>query len=684
MAEGGQASDRKLKDLEVYAPVPINSAKSLVGPNLAARQALYKTSIDDPAAFWGSVASRDFYWQQPFSTVRQFNFDTSKGPIDQKWFEGGVTNVCYNAVDRHLETHRDRIAFFWEGNEVGENAQMTYGQLYDEVVVFSSVLRSLGVTKGSRVSLYLPMILLGPIAMLSCARIGAVCSVVFGGFSAASLASRLIDSSSTVLVTAESTMRGDKLIPLKSIVDEALASCEAQGLKVKTIVYERHSRAKVPMVAGRDEWYKDLADKTISAGKLDARVEWVQAEDPLFMLYTSGSTGKPKGVVHTTAGYMVYAATTFKYTFDYHLNDVYFCTADIGWITGHTYITYGPLLNAATSVIFEGVPNYPNPSRWWEIVDRFKVTQFYTAPTAIRALMKFGSGPVKTTKRSTIRVLGSVGEPINREAWKWYYDVVGEGRADIVDTWWQTETGGIMITPLPGNTPQKPGSATLPFFGIVPVLLDPKTNTEIEGVGEGLLMIKYPWPGMARTIYGDHKRYEQVYFPINKYYMTGDGARRDEDGYFWLTGRVDDVVNVSGHRLGTSEIESAINSNPNVVESAVVGIPHELKGEAIYAYVTFKPEVKLTQAVIDAVKATVRKEIGPLAVPDAVHPAPGLPKTRSGKIMRRILRKIAVNALDDLGDITTLADPNVVTELIELKKEWVDKKSKKKGTKAKL
>ena len=466
-------------------------------------------------------------------------------------------------------------------------------------------------------------------------------------------------------------MRADKPIHLKKIVDEALAECEAQGLVVKTIVYERHGRENVPMKPGRDVWYQDVVGAVTTA---DHSVEWVESEDPLFMLYTSGSTGKPKGLVHTTGGYMVFAATTFRFTFDYHPNDVFFCTADIGWITGHSYVTYGPLLNAATSMIFEGVPTYPSASRWWDIVDKYKVTQFYTAPTAIRSLMKFGDDAVKRTKRTTLRVLGSVGEPINREAWKWYYEVVGEKRADICDTWWQTETGGHMITPLPGNTPMKPGSATLPFFGIVPTLLNPATNEEVVGAGEGLLMIKAPWPGQARTIYGDHERYEQVYFPpISPFYMTGDGARRDEDGYYWLTGRVDDVVNVSGHRLGTSEIECAINTNPHVVESAVVGVPHDIKGEGIYAYVTFKPEVEISQKIIDSVRATVRSVIGPLASPDAVHPAHGLPKTRSGKIMRRILRKIAVDALDELGDVSTLADPHVVDELIALKKQWVKK-----------
>lgn len=422
------------------------------------------------------------------------------------------------------------------------------------------------------------------------------------------------------------------------------------------------------MVEGRDTWY---ADALAAVTEIDRSVEWVDAEHPLFLLYTSGSTGKPKGLEHTTGGYMVYAGTTFSTTFDYHPEDIFFCTGDIGWITGHTYVTWGPLLSAATSVLFEGVPTHPTPSRWWDIVDKFKVTQFYTAPTAIRALMKCGEAVVKKTSRATLRVLGSVGEPINVEAWQWYYNVVGEGRADIVDTWWQTETGGHMITPLPGNTPMKPGSATLPFFGVQPVLLDSQTSTEIEGVAEGLLVIKHTWPGQARTIYGDHARLEQTYFPINGYYLTSDGARRDADGYYWLTGRVDDVLNVSGHRLGTSEIECAINTNPNVVESAVVGIPHDIKGEGIYAYVIFKEGVEVTQKVIDSVRATVRNEIGAIASPDAIQPAHGLPKTRSGKIMRRILRKIAAGLLDELGDVSTLADPHVVDDLVALKKQWV-------------
>ena len=663
-------SHRQDRESDLYEPNADNSAKSLVGRDLAARQAKYDESVKDPAAFWGSVA-KGFHWETPFSQVSWHNFDRSAGPIAQKWFDGGKTNMCYNCLDRHLPQHENQVAFYWEGNEVGEYSSITYGQLFTEVTRLATALRSLGVTKGSRVSLYLPMITIAPIAMLAVARIGAVCSVVFGGFSAQALASRLLDSATCVLITAEGTMRADKPIHLKKIVDEALAECEAQGLVVKTIVYERHGRENVPMKPGRDVWYQDVVGAVTTA---DHSVEWVESEDPLFMLYTSGSTGKPKGLVHTTGGYMVFAATTFRFTFDYHPNDVFFCTADIGWITGHSYVTYGPLLNAATSIIFEGVPTYPSASRWWDIVDKYKVTQFYTAPTAIRSLMKFGDDAVKRTKRTTLRVLGSVGEPINREAWKWYYEVVGEKRADICDTWWQTETGGHMITPLPGNTPMKPGSATLPFFGIVPTLLNPATNEEVVGAGEGLLMIKAPWPGQARTIYGDHERYEQVYFPpISPFYMTGDGARRDEDGYYWLTGRVDDVVNVSGHRLGTSEIECAINTNPHVVESAVVGVPHDIKGEGIYAYVTFKPEVEISQKIIDSVRATVRSVIGPLASPDAVHPAHGLPKTRSGKIMRRILRKIAVDALDELGDVSTLADPHVVDELIALKKQWVKK-----------
>lgn len=661
---------REKREQDLYQPAESARAASLVGGSLEARMKMYNDSIADPAGFWAAVA-KDFHWETPWTNVLSYNYKASAGPIHQKWFEGGRTNVCYNCVDRHLKDHGDRVAFFWEGNEVGEHSTMTYKQLHDEVVLLASVLRQkYGIQKGDRVSLYLPMITLAPVAMLAIARIGAVCSVVFGGFSAHALSARLIDSRSKLLITAEGTMRGDKPIKLKEIADHAIADAAKEGVEVKCLVYERHGREGVPMVAGRDEWYQD-AVKHVTR---DDSVEWCDAEDPLFMLYTSGSTGKPKGLLHTTGGYMVYAATTHKYVFDYHLDDVYFCTADIGWITGHSYVTFGPLLNCASSVLFEGLPTYPTASRWWEIVDKYKVTTFYTAPTAIRALMKSGEAPVKKTSRATLRVLGSVGEPINRAAWEWYYHVVGDAHADIVDSWWQTETGGIMITPLPGTTPLKPGSATFPFFGVQPAVVDPQTGAELSGECEGLLCLKYPWPGQARTIYGDHERYQQTYFNIDGFYFSGDGCRRDADGYYWLTGRVDDVINVSGHRLGTGEIECAINTHPAVVESAVVPIPHDIKGEGIYAYVSFKTGVEITAKLLAEIKAVVRTEIGPLATPDAVHPAHGLPKTRSGKIMRRILRKIATGDTSELGDTSTLADPHVVDELIALKAQWVDKK----------
>ena len=661
---------REKREKDLYDPTTQCQKHSLLGGTLEKRLAKYKESVDDPAKFWSEIAEQ-FFWKTKWNKVFEYNFNINNGPIFQKWFEGGTTNMCYNCLDRHLPEHKDRVAFYWEGNEVGEAQKWTYGQIYDEVTKLAAVLKTeYGIKKGDAVSLYLPMITLGPVAMLALARIGAVCSVVFGGFSAQSLAARLVDSKSKVLITADGVFRGDKPIKLKEISDQALAECAKEGVDCKCLVYERHGREGVPMTEGRDKWYQDLMAKATK----DESIEWVESEDPLFMLYTSGSTGKPKGLLHTTAGYMIYAATTLKYSFDYHLEDVYFCTADIGWITGHTYVTYGPMLNCATSVLFEGLPTYPTPSRWWEICDKYKVNSFYTAPTAIRALMKSGETAVNKTSRASLRVLGTVGEPINIAAWDWYYNVVGNGRCDIIDTWWQTETGGHMITPLPGTTPLKPGSATIPFFGIQPAVLDPHNdNKEVEGnsVAEGLLCIKHPWPGQARTIFGDHERYQQVYFSYPGYYFSGDGCRRDKDGYYWLTGRVDDVLNVSGHRLGTSEIECAINTHPAVVESAVVGMPHDIKGEGIYAYVCFKEGVIVSKELLAGIKTTVRSVIGPLATPDVIHPASGLPKTRSGKIMRRILRKIAVNetSADALGDISTLADPGVVQELIQSRPE---------------
>ena len=641
--------------------------------NADTRAALYKRSVENPSHFWSDIADQ-FVWRTKWDRDNAIdaNFHKSKGPIKNKWFSGGTTNVSFNCLDRHIAAGRGaQVAYHWEGNEVGEQIDCTYSDLHRQVVDMANVLRlQYGVKKGDVVALYLPVILTGPVAMLAIARLGAICNVIFGGFSSHALASRLIDCGSKVLITADHTMRGDKVIQLKAVADAAVAEAAKNGMDVKMLVYERHERKGVHMEEGRDVWIADaIAKLPAEAGD---HVEWVEAEDPLFILYTSGSTGKPKGLVHSSGGYMVYAATTFKHVFDYRPGDVYFCTADIGWITGHTYVVFGPLLTGATSVIYEGLPVHPTPSRWWDIVAKYKVNQFYTAPTAIRSLMKCGTGPVKGADRSSLRVLGSVGEPINRAAWEWYYDVVGDRQCDICDSWWQTETGGIMITPLAGTTPMKPGCASLPFFGVVPAVLDPR-NGELKTsqAADGLLCVAAPWPGMARTIFGDHERYEKTYFEFDGYYFSGDGCHRDEDGFVWLTGRVDDVVNVSGHRLGTSEIECAINAHPSVVESAVVGIPHDVKGEALYAYVCFKNGVEITKKLLDEVKMTIRAEIGPIATPDVIHPAIGLPKTRSGKIMRRILRKIAENKIDELGDVSTLAEPAVVPELIELKSKWV-------------
>eukprot|EP00759_Apiculatamorpha_spiralis_P029340 PhF_6_TR31516/c0_g1_i5/m.46442/K01895/ACSS, acs; acetyl-CoA synthetase len=661
-AEREAAND--IRDNKVYPPVSKNTTLT----SLEQRKELHAKALADRPAFWAEIAKSNFYWEKPFTQVLDYNYDIRKGPIYQTWFKDGTTNVCYNCVDRHLGAHKDQIAFYWEGNDVGEATTITYGQLHTEVCKLATVLRTnYGVKKGDTVAIYLPMVALGPIAMLACARIGATCNVVFGGFSAHALASRIKDAKSTVLITAEGTFRGSKPVHLKKIADEAVADCKTAGIDVRMIVYERHGRDGVPMQEGRDVWYQDV----IASAAADPFVEWVEAEHPLFMLYTSGSTGNPKGLVHSTGGYMVYAATTFKYVFDYKPDhDIYFSTADIGWITGHSYLTFGPLLNRATSILFEGVPTHPTPSRWWEIVDKYKVTQFYTAPTAIRALMKEGDSWVTKTSRSTLRVLGSVGEPINVAAWNWYYQVVGGSKCDIVDTFWQTETGGIMITPLPGCTPLKPGSATLPFFGQAPVVLTAEGQV-IEGPGEGLLVMSAPWPGQARTVHGDHQRYTETYFSTYPgYYVTGDGCRRDADGYYWITGRVDDVLNVSGHRIGTGEVENAINHHPGVVESAVVSVPHDIKGEGIYAYVTFQEGIEITKDLLHAIKTTVRNEIGPIATPDVVQPAPHLPKTRSGKIMRRILRKIAQGIYSDFGDTSTLADPACVDVLIELHKKW--------------
>ncbi len=616
---------------------------------------MYKRSIDDPDGFWTEQAE-NFTWFQRWDKIREFDFH--EGNI--KFYLNGRTNMTYNCLDRQLDTRGDQIALIWEGNDPEDSRKITYKELHEEVCKFANVLKKHGVKKGDRVCLYLQMIPQLPVAMLACARIGAIHSIVFGAFSSDSLKDRINDSECKVLITQDTALRGKKNdIPMKTNADRALNETPS----IETVFVVKRTGNEVPMADGRDLWWEEEMAADDVAG--ECPVEEMDSEDPLFILYTSGSTGKPKGVLHTTGGYMIYASLTHKYVFDYHDGDIYWCTADIGWITGHSYIVYGPLLNGATSVMFEGVPNYPDPSRFWQIVDKYQVNQFYTAPTAIRALMKEGDEWVTKTSRESLRLLGTVGEPINPEAWRWYHEVVGNCKCPIVDTWWQTETGGILITPLPAAIPTKPGSATLPFFGIEPAILDDKGN-ELEGATSGSLVIKAAWPGMMRTVYGHHQRFKDVYFSMYPgYYFTGDGAKRDEDGYYWITGRIDDVINVSGHRMGTAEVESALVAHPAVAEAAVVGYPHEIKGQGIYAYVTLKTGFEYTDELRKELRNHVRKEIGPIATPDVIHWAPGLPKTRSGKIMRRILRKIAANELDQLGDTSTLADPSVVDTLID-------------------
>ena len=626
---------------------------------------MYDRSIADPEGFWAEMAE-EFHWHKKWDQVRDYNFDLNQGPISIRWFIGAQTNMCYNALDRHLEDKGDQVALLWEGNEVGEDDKLTYRELHEQVCKFANVLKDRGVKKGDKVAIYMPMILALPVAMLACTRIGAVHSIVFGGFSADSLADRILDSQGTILITADGVFRGAKPIDLKKVADDAMDKCAEQGLQVKDcIVYQRlGDKLPVKMRDGRDQWWHDL----MADASPECDVEWMDAEDPLYMLYTSGSTGQPKGVLHTVGGYMVYTTLTFKYIFDYHPGDIWWCTADIGWVTGHSYIVYGPLCAGATSLMFEGIPTYPDAGRFWEVVDKHQVTQFYTAPTAIRALMSQGEQWVKKHCRKSLRLLGSVGEPINPEAWKWYYRVVGDERCPVVDTWWQTETGGILITPLPGAGAQRPGSASFPFFGVEPAILD-QEGKELEGVvAGGYLVIKKPWPALMRTIYGDHERFEKTYFERFKgYYLTGDGSRRDANDYYWLTGRIDDVINISGHRIGTAEVESALVAHPIVSEAAVVGFPHEIKGQGIYAYVTLNVGEEYTDALKDELKKQVRKVIGPIATPDVIHWAPALPKTRSGKIMRRILRKIAEGETKEFGDTSTLADPAVVDTLIENK-----------------
>ena len=613
---------------------------------------MYAASIKDPEKFWGEQAKR-IHWMKPFTKVKNTSFD---GDVSIKWFEDGKTNICYNAVDRHLDKRGDQVAIIWEGDEPTDDKKITYKELHAEVCRWANVLKKQGAKKGDRVTIYLPMIPEAAYAMLACARIGAIHSVVFGGFSPDSLAGRIEDCKSNIVVTADEGLRGGRKIPLKANTD---AACDKAG-GVSSVIVVKRTKAAVDMKSGRDVYYDDIA-KSVTA---DCPCEEMNAEDPLFILYTSGSTGKPKGVLHTTGGYSVFTSMTHQYVFDYHDGDIYWCTADVGWVTGHSYIVYGPLQNGAVTLMFEGVPNYPTNARFWEVIDKHKVNIFYTAPTAIRALMQAGDDPVKKTSRKSLRLLGSVGEPINPEAWEWYYRVVGDSRCPIVDTWWQTETGGILITPLPGAIAQKPGSATLPFFGVQPQLVDADGKV-LEGAASGNLCITDSWPGQMRTVYGDHERFVQTYFSTYKgKYFTGDGCRRDEDGYYWITGRVDDVINVSGHRMGTAEVESALVAHPKVSEAAVVGYPHNIKGQGIYAYVTLMAGENGSEELRKELVNWVRKEIGPIASPDLIQFAPGLPKTRSGKIMRRILRKIAEDEYQSLGDTSTLADPAVVDDLV--------------------
>ncbi len=613
---------------------------------------MYASSVKDPDGFWGEQAKAFLTWSKPWGKVLEWDF--KKGLI--RWFEGGKLNACVNCLDRHLEKRGDQTAIIWEGDDPRKDKKITYRQLHAEVSRCANVLKSRGVKKGDRVCIYMPMIPEATVAMLACARIGAVHSVVFGGFSPESLKDRILDSDCRVVITSDEGVRGGKPIPLKANTDTALKACP----NVHTVLVIQHTGGKTGWKDGRDIWYHE----TVGKASAECPAEEMDAEDPLFILYTSGSTGKPKGVLHTTGGYLLFAAITHKYVFDYKDGEVFWCTADVGWVTGQSYIVYGPLINGAISLMFEGIPTYPDAARFWQVIDKHQVNTFYTAPTAIRALMREGDAPVKKTTRKSLRLLGTVGEPINPEAWEWYYQVVGDSRCPVVDTWWQTETGGHMITPLPGATRLKPGSATLPFFGVVPAIVDPEGKV-LEGACEGNLVITRPWPGQMRSVYGDHQRFIDTYFKTYPgMYFSGDGARRDQDGYYWITGRVDDVLNVSGHRLGTAEVESALVLHPAVAEAAVVGFPHDIKGQGIYAYVTLMSGIQPSEELRKELVNQVRKEIGPIASPDAIQWAPSLPKTRSGKIMRRILRKIAANETEALGDTSTLADPGVVQDLI--------------------
>ncbi len=642
-----------MSDSKTYPATAEFTAQANVSSDQYAQ--MYQQSIDDPEGFWSEQAENYISWFKPWDAVSNWSFGED---VYIKWFEGAELNVSYNCLDRHLESRGDQVAIIWEGDDPNEDRKITYAQLHEEVCKFSNVLKSRGVKKGDCVSIYMPMVPEAAVAMLACTRIGAMHSVVFGGFSSDALRDRILDSDCKIVITADQSVRGGSKVPLKANADAAVSECP----HVHTMLVIKRGGEPVEWQEGRDVWYHEA----MAQASADCEPEVMGAEDPLFILYTSGSTGKPKGVLHSTAGYLLQAAMTHKLVFDYKDGETYWCTADVGWVTGHTYIVYGPLANGATTLMFEGIPTYPDTSRFWQVCDKHNVSIFYTAPTAIRALMGAGDELVKKTSRASLRLLGTVGEPINPEAWLWYYNVIGDGRCPIVDTWWQTETGAHMLTPLPGATVTKPGSATFPFFGVLPAILDDEGN-EIEGnPASGNLVIKRPWPSMMRTLYGDHQRFYETYFSMFKdYYFTGDGARRDEDGYYWITGRVDDVLNVSGHRLGTAEIESALVKHNKVSESAVVGYPHEITGQGIYAYVTLMVGEQGSDDLKQELVGLVRKEIGPFAKVNIIQWAPGLPKTRSGKIMRRILRKVAANELDNLGDTSTLADPSVVENLIE-------------------
>ena len=652
-------ADAKVQLKDIY-PIPEKAKAKAWVSGREAYDKMWKRSVEEPEKFWAEIAEQQVTWFKKWDKVMDYNFDIKKGPIYVKFFEGAKLNISYNCLDRHLEKRGNQVAIQWEGNEPGEERAITYKQLHEEVCKFANVLKAQGVQKGDRVILYMPMVPELGIAALACSRIGAIHGIVFGGFSADALRDRIVNCEGKVLVVCDGTFRGNKAVPQKATADEALKSCPS--VKSVIVVNRVGDKIKCDMTPGRDKWYHE------EMAKVDANCEpeWMDAEDPLFILYTSGSTGQPKGVMHTTGGYLVYGSFTHKIVFDYHDGDIYWCTADLGWVTGHTYILYGPLCNGATSIMFEGVPNYPTYSRFWQVVEKYKVNIFYTAPTAIRAIAKEGDEFVKKCDISSLQTLGTVGEPINPEAWNWYFNVIGRGECPIVDTWWQTETGGILITPLPGAIEIKPGMATLPFFGVQPVLVDDEGKEFKETEASGALCIKVPWPGIMRGVYGDPKRFQETYFEqFPGYYVTGDGCRRDKDGYYQITGRIDDVINVSGHRMGTAEVESALVAHKAVAEAAVVGMPHDIKGQGIYAYVTLKTGVEKTDALKKELIAHVRTVIGPIATPDKIQWADGLPKTRSGKIMRRILKKVAANDLGNLGDTSTLADPSVVDDIVK-------------------